>query len=216
MSDFLNSLNKNAKTESEYANKINQENNIKKMKEEEQKKQHENYLKNNFDITLKQFIVEIKELCIEAVSEACYITYNDKRYILCIIALMQSYNYDTWDGDHFGCWLQFNCYKLEKNHIIESKREYKKKEITKGFNYIEVINDNAPLALGCRRIENTKRFSAPDYINLAASVKCCLDGYTDIQTLPNRIITANTPPGKKQSSLHFTRPIIEHWFLIEF
>ena len=211
MSDFLENLNKNAKTEDEVAIEQKQAADRRKMMEEKEYQQ----LRNNFDTTMKQFLEEIKELCIKAVSDACYITYNGTRYLVCSIALMWS----KTDSRHYeGCydydvWLQFNCYKLEKNHIISSKRIHTTKEIRKKFTYLK--SSNMLSELNCQRSFRNK-YHAPEYVNLASDVQNNLDGYTDIHVLPTKIVTANFPPEKPQGKFEFTKPLAKHDFLIKF
>ena len=213
MSNFLNNLNKNAKTEDEYAIQKNRDEILREKQREYRQQQEFNQLKTNFDNLMAEFFQDIQELCVEAVSEACYITYNGKRYLLCRIALMEYYGFDN-DYDRVrNCWMQFNCYKLEKNHILESKRIRKGKQCCKTFSYFN-RSDVDPEILGCQSTGTSYR--QPSYMNLELDANTYLDGYTKINTLPPKIINLNFPPTPIQGGFKYTRPITEHRFLIEF
>ena len=216
MSDFLNSLNKNAKTEGEYTHSIKQEEDERRQQFLDEQQKRTNLLKNQFENLLTRFIPEIQQLCSEAVSKACYITYNGKRYLICSIALREYYDYDEYySGNERNCWLQFNCYKLKKNHILESKRQYQEIYVTKGIDYVNGGQHVDPSAIGCNKSTSTF-YSPPSYINFKASLCTKLDGYTNITTLPTRITNINYPPEKDHGTFHYRRTIIEHRFLIEF
>lgn len=207
MSDFLENLNKNARTENEVAIEQKQAADRREMLEKEKNHQHQKQLEKNFDYNMKEFLKEIKESCIEAVRDARYITYNGTRYLCCSIALMYSYKYYDGDG-YYDVWLQFNCFKLEKNHIIPSKRKYTATHISKTIS-------SDPSELNCERGLG-KRYLAPEYVNLASDVQNNLDGYTDIHVLPKKIATANFPQREIQRGIEFTEPLTKHDFLIKF
>ncbi len=217
MSDFLNNLNKHAKTEDEYTRSKTNEADARRQQILEEQQNRMNRLKSNFENLLTRFIPEIQQLCIEAVSKACYITYNGKRYLICSIALMELYDYDDYySGNERNCWLQFNCYKLKKNHILESKRQYQEIYVTKGIDYVNGGQYVNPSDIGCNKSTLYTFYDPPSYINFKASLCTQLDGYTNITTLPTRITNINYPPKKDHGTFHYRRPIIEHRFLIEF
>ena len=172
MSDFLNELRKNAKTEEEYLRqqKTNEAN--QKIEREKRSIQYKMERKKAFDEFMKNYSHNIKKVCIEAVEENCYVNYNGNRYILCELSLMHYYD-DVYYSDRF--FIHFWCFKVEHNSIFFSKRVCNYKSTLVKFD------------------ESMKIFSSLNLSNESEIIKKYIDGYTDINVLPKRLVDKNYP-----------------------
>ena len=201
MSDFLNQLSKVAKTKEEL-----------KQQELESQKQAENfhriekmkqisYIENSFDAS---FIQSIKDACLDAASNNCYICFNNKRYLLCSISVectgkhsYDDYNYD----DYIKVYLRFSCTKLLKNHIISSKRKFLEYACYKTIVDTDYLDHLYYWNIMCSR-----------EVNLSKKIQN-LDGYVDIKTLPKEITEKHIKPffNTKFDQIEYV-----FYFLIEF
>ncbi len=184
MSDFLNELRKNAKTEEEFLSqqKINEANLKKEREKELLQKQIEEQKK--YEDFMMNFAQDIKKLCIEAVNESCYINIAGNRCILCEFAFMHSFKFEggEWGSSSHNSYTLFRCFKLEHDSIFSSKRVYKIKSIRNEF--------SAP---GCKQCGSSHHYETPGYLNLSALIKKYIDGYVDIIELPKKIVDKNYP-----------------------
>ena len=221
MSDFLNELRSNAQTEKEYERQRAKEEQDSQKRYEEEKRQKELKkelkLAAEFEKFMERFFKEVKETCIDAVKQGCYVEYNGKRYLLCSVALMYSYENDMDSGPHkYRCWMEFECFKLNKSGFF-SKKSFTDVGKIKYFDYVKITDlaeddfyrrnyyrnpqrysDDgvylkpelvSPYDIGCH---TTGRMKA-DFMDLGAFAKKYLDGYTDINKLPKQTVKRNMP-----------------------
>ena len=215
MSNFLNELNNNAKTKREYL--VYQEQTEKERQREHEReveqKHHEE--KAYFEDVMRSFCQKIKNTCVEAVKEACFVNFNNKRYILCEIAFIQAHRYEggEWGiGDSDSFYLHFRCYMMERNSIIKSKRVYNVKSI------------NIPVdasKVGCERGEGGLYWHLPEHVRsvISEQTKENIDGYVEKKDLPVKVFELNYPgylDGPQLGYRCFDRSVSTHSFAIEF
>ena len=97
MSSFLDELKQSAMTEKE----ISQKDAVIKQQEEIRKERLQVQYKKDFEDFLLRCLPKIKQSCLDAVKSANYITYNDKRYLICTLQLKQSHSYDYDSSDDY-------------------------------------------------------------------------------------------------------------------
>lgn len=213
MSNFLDELNRNAKTDSEIVQENLARNYQQKLDDEKLQKQKQKA----FEEYLLRCLPEIKQVCLSAVKNACYITYEHKRYLICTLQLKHRFVYDPdFFGSKHDCWIEFSCYKLTKQHLLESKRRYLTESKRFGFDYIK--NTSKLENIGCERIPNGDgtHYSAPPFVDLKRFAKENIEGYRDVSTIPQKILDINYPPNKRNLGVSFTVNLCEARFLIEF
>lgn len=143
MSSFLDELKQSAMTEKE----ISQKDAVIKQQEEIRKERLQVQYKKDFEDFLLRCLPKIKQSCLDAVKSANYITYNDKRYLICTLQLKQSHSYDYDSSDDYF-YIEFSCNKLKKTHLFESKKEYYISSERFDFDYIiKILNNMATINL---------------------------------------------------------------------
>lgn len=208
MQNFLDELNRNAKTESE----IVQENILRKQQEALNTERINVQKQKAFEEFLLRCLPEIKEVCLSAVKKSCYITYDHKRYIVCELSLKHHFKYDPdFSAGHHECWIDFSCYKLTKSHILESKKQYK--------------HFSKELYFDCSKLQEfglesmswpSTHYSAPTFVDLKCFAKENIEGYKDVSVIPKKIVYINYPPNNDTYGYSFTETLREVRFLIEF
>ncbi|MBR5304026.1 MAG: hypothetical protein IKU37_04285 [Candidatus Gastranaerophilales bacterium] len=185
MSDFLNALNKNSKTEKELRAQIEQE--LANIKETKRKAAIESKLEDKkfLDEFMPDFINEIKNTCVDAVSQACFFKFNNKKYLLCEISLVHEVVPD--DPLDPGCllnkyYMKFFCCKLKKKSIFKDKREHQIVSTRSLF-----FNQKL-----CKHITHASTYGKQEHLDLSSYIKNNIDGYTDINFLPKRVVQLNT------------------------
>lgn len=184
MSDFLNALTKNSKTEKELRAQITQE--LANQKKELEKNAIESKLEDKkfLDEFMPSFINDIKKTCIDAVSQACFLKFNNKKYLLCELSLVHENIPDNpLDPGYFlnKYYMRFSCCKLKKKSIFKDKRKY------------EIISTRSPFFNQnlCKHI-STRPIGKQEHLDLSSYIKNNIDGYTNISHLPKWFVRLNT------------------------
>lgn len=216
MSSFLDELKQSAMTEKE----ILQKDAVIKQQEEIRKERLQVQYKKDFEDFLLRCLPKIKQRCLAAVKSANYITYNDKRYLICTLQLKQSHSYN-YDGSDDDFYIEFSCNKLKKMHLLESKKEYYIG--FERFNFDYIIKNTKQYCwnykfeeVGFERIGRSNHYKAPEYVDLPNFAKKHIEGYTDISVIPKKKLDINFPPIEGNSGSSFTSILSETRFLIAF
>ena len=195
MSDFLNQLSKVAKTKEELKQQELESQKLAANNYRIEKMKQISYIENSFDAS---FIQSIKDACLDAASNNCYICFNNKRYLPCSIRVeCKCSSYD----DYIKIYLRFSCTKLLKNHIISSKRIFLEYPCSKTIVDSDYRDQYYYWIRMCSR-----------EINLSKKIQN-LDGYVDIKTLPKVITEKHIKPF---FNTMFDHVDYEFYFLIEF